>query len=278
MSFSKAIGGFIELEEPGAGTFHEDSIKLNSGRSCFEYILLSKKPELVYLPKFTCDAMYEILIKLNIKYVPYDIDERLEIESDLQIGELELLVYTNYFGIKDQYVNKIVKQYGKKVIIDASQSFYMPAIEGCNVFYSPRKFFGVPDGGYLYTNNKIEQMFPKSISKNGLIHLKKRTLLGPEQAYADFCMNEERIANSSIEFMSEKTLKILNNIDYEEARNKRLSNFEYLNENLKEEDKIKFETTNNSGPMVYPVYFDKEKREQLIRKRIFIERFSLFDL
>ena len=42
MNSFKPIGGFFEVEPRGTGSMHDETIKMNSARSCFEYLLLYK--------------------------------------------------------------------------------------------------------------------------------------------------------------------------------------------------------------------------------------------
>lgn len=99
----KEIGGYLELELEDRGDFlHSDGICLNSGRNALEYILISCSGiSKIWIPYFTCEVILEPIRKLNIPYSFYPINERLEIEGLLQLGESEYLLYTNYYGIKD---------------------------------------------------------------------------------------------------------------------------------------------------------------------------------
>jgi len=56
----KEIGGFFELELPlRKKIFHEDALKLNSGRNCLRYILESQTIERVYIPDYTCNGQMQ---------------------------------------------------------------------------------------------------------------------------------------------------------------------------------------------------------------------------
>ncbi len=61
---------------------------------------------------------------------------------------------TNYFGIKDEFITSLSKQVSN-LIVDNAQSFFSNPIENIDTFYSPRKFFGVSDGAYLYCDTRI---------------------------------------------------------------------------------------------------------------------------
>ena len=119
----KAIGGYFELELSEGSEYHQEAIALNSGRHCFEYILRLRKYIKVYIPYYTCEVILEPINKLGIKYEFYHIDERLEPQFDFSnLQEGESMLYTNYFGLKDEYVNSIPQK--QNIIIDDYQSFF----------------------------------------------------------------------------------------------------------------------------------------------------------
>ncbi len=146
------IGGYFELELPHFPEIHSEAIALNSGRFCLEYILRCRNYKKVYVPYFTCDSAIEPIVKLGISYEFYHIDKNYRIVEDINLLENEALMYTNYWGLHDDYCWKLVSKYKKQLILDYTQAFFSRPIDGIDTFYSCRKFFGVPDGGYLYTD------------------------------------------------------------------------------------------------------------------------------
>ena len=152
----KAIGGYFELELNRGVEYHKNAIKLNTGRNCLEYIIKTSGIQKIYIPAYTCNVIMEPIIKLKIKFEFYNIDENLEPIFNKDLSVNEALLYTNYFGIKDKSVKKLARIYKKKLIVDNSQSFFSKPYNILGTFYSPRKFFGVPDGGYLYCKKKID--------------------------------------------------------------------------------------------------------------------------
>lgn len=63
-----SIGGYFGLELQKKKEYHQNAIRLNTGRNAFEYILRAKNYTKVYLPYYTCDVMLEPINKLNLKY------------------------------------------------------------------------------------------------------------------------------------------------------------------------------------------------------------------
>ena len=151
----EAIGGYFSLELPYKEEYHKGAIRLNTGRNCLEYILRSRNYKKVHIPYYTCDAILEPFKKLGTDYSFYHIDQNLELTEDILLEVDEGLLYTNYFGLKQSYVMKLSTKYGQQLIVDNTQAFFATHIEGIDTFYTCRKFFGVADGGYLYTDAGI---------------------------------------------------------------------------------------------------------------------------
>ena len=144
-----AIGGYFELELSHMDGFpHDDGALLNSGRNALEYVLRSlPNVRMLWVPYYTCKVILEPLEKLNVEYSFYHIDSRLELDRTIDLQNGECLLYTNYFGIKDEYVRTLAKRYGSSLIVDNAQAWFAEPIEGVSTIYSPRKYVGVPDGG-----------------------------------------------------------------------------------------------------------------------------------
>src|SRR5690606_12558742 len=144
--------------------FHSEAIHLNTARNAFEYILRAQEYKKVYIPYYTCDVMLEPIKKLNLQHEFYHVDERFEPLFDYgNVAGEEAFLYTNYFGLKDGFISKLAPDC-RNLIVDNSQALFADPIEGVDTFYSPRKFVGIPDGAYLYSNKKISQQLPKDVS------------------------------------------------------------------------------------------------------------------
>lgn len=269
----KSIGGYFELELDIKSKldFHSDLIALNTARNCFEYILLKKKYDVVHIPYFTCDVLLEPLNKHKISYKFYDVNDDLEPILDFDIVQKnEVVLLTNYFGLKSNFIENIVQ---KKVnfIVDNSQAYFTKPIIGIDAFYSPRKFFGVADGGYLYTDTFIDHEFEIDRSYERISHLIKRIELGAENGYADFKRNDASLENQPIKKMSFFTSKILNALDYESIASIRQKNYRYLHDHLKHTNKLQLPISDFDVPMIYPYRIENANglRERLIQNKIF---------
>lgn len=272
MSSYNSIGGYFALEQsPPKRVLHDDAIFLNSARACFEYILRAQNIRHIYIPKYTCDVLLEPLVKLSIPYTFYSVNISLELENIIQLDEGDFIIYTNYFGIKDKYCDHLSTVYGSQLILDCSQAYYYPPPKTSHTFYSPRKFFGVPDGGLLYTKLKLKDKFEVDTSFNRFSHLIKNIDLGPEAGYKDFKNNEASLIMQPIKQMSKLTRLLLGNIDYNYAKNKRLDNYSYLHKKLSQTNLLEQQLLEVKAPMVYP-YLPKNEisKHNLLSNKIYV--------
>lgn len=280
----KAIGGYFEIEETGAGVFpHEHGILLNTGRNALEYVLRSL-PDVnkVYLPYYTCEVVLEPIKKLALNYSFYHINENFEIAEDISLGQGEYLIANNYYGIKDSYIRRLAEYYGDRLIVDSSQAFFAPVLPDIKMFYSARKFVGVPDGGIAYgVDAELSIRLEQDNSVTRTEHLYTRRDKGAEAGFTSYQANEKKLDGQPILKMSEFTKKILFNIDYQTIRQKRWENFKFLHKALQELNLLRLPVDEQSAcPMIYPFYSNSLfSRDTLIKNKIFIARYwsNVFD-
>lgn len=270
----EAIGGYFSLELPLREEYHKDAIRLNTGRNCLEYILRARGYKKVYVPYYTCEAVMEPINKLGIQYEYYHIDIHFEIRDRFTLKADEALLYTNYFGLKQRYVEQLAEKIGERLIIDNTQAFYAKPIAGIDTFYTCRKFFGVADGAYLYTDKLLDEVFLQDESYDRMAHLLKRIDLSAEQGFADFRKVDDGLDNQPIRRMSKLTKRILLSIDYEAAAKKRRENYLMLHEVLGEDNNLVLPLDEDAIPMVYPFLVPiNGLREKLIGNKVFVARY-----
>ena len=270
----EAIGGYFSLELPQREEYHKHAIRLNTGRNCLEYILRVRGYKKVYVPYYTCEAVMEPINKLGIPYEYYHIDIRFEIRDRFTLKEGEGLLYTNYFGLKQRYVEQQATLYGQRLIVDNTQAFYAKPLSEIDTFYTCRKFFGVSDGAYLYCDKELDEEIEQDYSYDRMAHLLKRIDLSAEQGFADFRKVDDGLDNQPIRKMSKLTQRIMRSIDYEEAAKKRRENYQMLHEVLGEDNKIQLSLDEDAIPMVYPFLSPiNGLREKMIENKVFVARY-----
>ena len=263
-----SIGGYFGLELPIGRAWHKGAAALNSGRNALQYLLLSKLPSKIYIPQFTCAAIAEAVSKLGIAFERYDIDEAMEPIFDFgRVADSEVFLYTNYFGLKNHFVQRLPIR-GCKVIVDNAQSFFSPRVNNLDTFYSPRKFFGVPDGGYAYggTVRQLERDF----SSARTAHLLVRHDESAQAGYTTYLANEELFSSLPIRSMSTLSSRILDSIDYAEVIIKRRKNFQQLHDELSSYNDLPIDDDCERVALTYP-YLSKDfkLRERLQSYKIF---------
>jgi len=274
---TRAIGGYFGLELANhKNLYHDHLTRVNYGRSALEYILRAKGYKKLYIPYYICDVILQPLIKLNVEYEFYHINTNLEPKVD-HLEDHSALLQVNYFGLMNNRLPALKEKYSE-LIVDNSMAFFSKPIQSIHCFYSPRKFFGVPDGGFAFIDSENpETIRTKDISFHRTSHLLKRLDVGPEKGYDDFKNNELASNNPPLVEMSRLTEKILRSIDYQAVIEKRNDNFACLHSHLQPYNEFTpiIEQSFIHGPMAYPFLKKGNSglRRYLIENRIYVAQY-----
>lgn len=272
----KSIGGFFSLELPinSKGELYPTAIKLNSGRACLEYVLRLHNYSKIYLPFYTCQVVLDTIQKVGMEYEFYHVNTCLEIANPINIGHNEVLLYTNYFGLKDDYIIKLSKKF-HNFILDNSQAFFFKPIEGFDSFNTCRKFFGVADGAYLFTTLNSKLDIPQGFSSNRMNFLLDRLDKSPEEAFSEFHDSEKLIDCGCMTKMSKITQAIMSSIDYETIAKRRFNNFTRLHQQLGNVNELSCTLKKGEVPMVYPFLMKNNDilRAKLIAHRVYVAKY-----
>ena len=281
----KEIGGYFELELTDRGNFpHNDGVLVNSGSNALEYILRSLGDvKCVWVPYFTCSIILKPFKNTGISYKFYHINEQLELSNKISLDDGEYLLATNYYGIKDAYISKLVEKYDRHLIVDNAQAFYTKAIQKVPTIYSPRKFSGVPDGGIACgVDARLIDTFDTATSFDSCSHLLKRYDLGAAAGYDDFKSHDAALSANSIKRMSCLTQALLCSIDHERVKTARKENFAVLHNALGKTNRLKMDVyENNDCPLVYPYWVPNGRnlKAHLIQNKVFCATYwpNVFD-
>jgi len=276
-----AIGGYFSLELNDAIERHAQALHLNAGRYALEYILKARGYRKVYLPYFICDSVLQPITRLGVEYEFYHINEQLEPAIQLNPKDDEAVLYVNYFGLKNRFASTFCFRY-HHAILDHTQAFYSAPVSSCedkdiqcDTFYSCRKYFGVPDGAYLYTDCLLNEELPQDESYERMTFLTKRIDRSPQEGYADFHANDKHLSNVGLRRMSKLTQAMMSGIDYTAKANRRLRNFHLLDQSLRYSNHFKWELESDTVPLVYPYLVENgaTMRQHLIDNQIFCARY-----
>ena len=277
----KAIGGYFSLELNDGSERHANALRLNAGRYALEYILKARKYRKVFLPYFICDSVMEPINRQNVEYEFYHINEKFEPTTKLSPKDDEAVIYVNYFGLKNRYADTFCYVY-RNTILDQTQAFYSEPGNKygnhnlqCDTFYSCRKYFGVADGAYLYTDCRLPEELPQDESFGRMTFLTKRIDRSPQEGYTDFHANDEALSKVGMCRMSKLTEGIMRGIDDSAKANRRIHNFLVLDKALRSSNRFKWNMDYGTVPLVYPYYVEHgtHLRQYLIENQVFCARY-----
>lgn len=267
---NQEIGGYLELEHLISRPYYPHLKKINTGRHALLYVLKAKKIHTLHLPSYLCDSVSAVCEQNEIKTREYAVDGDFLPVIDKPPAAGEALLLVNYYG---QLTDELIFEYKKKwdrIIVDHTQAFFQKPLLGVDTFYSCRKFFGVPDGAYLYTDKQITEELERDVSKERMKHLLGRYEGRAFDYYQDFQDHERFFRQESLKKMSLLTENLLGAVNYGWVKMVREENFQILYEALQVKNRLKLRKP--IGPFAYPFYFTKgeEVRRELARRHIYI--------
>ena len=275
MSGLREYGGYLSLERVTIGSHPwENYYSFQSARAALECLLDSlKNLEYLYVPYYICDTVLRVIQKKNIELRFYHIDEDLLpiIPCDLKANDILYIV--NFFGVIDDKIAKFISSDADlRVILDCSQSLFT-TIKSDNILgtiYSPRKFLGVPDGGFLHTLEIVH--YPDlydNLSIRRMSHLVNRLSHPASFGYDDFVHAEETFMNCDPKRMSHLTDMLMRTIDYSSIRKIRRTNCNVYSTHLTKY--MLNEISPEAVPLCLPVFPKNNKlKTKLITERIYL--------
>ena len=242
----REIGGYFEWEMAyGCSELHtENTLVLKNGRSCLALLLRRERPKIVWVPYYICDGALEPLRRNAVEIRFYGLDEDLEIAGNLpELSKHDRLVYVDYFGLKSDYVQRLEEQYQENLWVDQVQAFFqLPGEKSAYRFNSARKFFGVPDGAYLYFPESVEVTTAEDLGLSAnndyhLEHLTKRLEGKTLEGLSVFQKNEQN-GSGKIALVSSIGRAMLQRIDYSRTATVRQRNYRHLHSALGQNNRI----------------------------------------
>lgn len=265
----KEIGGYLELETYRQPVLHGNAIALNCARNALAYLIEAKKIEKIYLPYFICDSVSNVCKKYNTKIRYYKISgDFLPIITETQKDEW--LYVVNFYGQIPRDVLEELSMNYRRIIIDNTHDYFASPIQGVDTLYTCRKFLGVSDGAFLYSDIELDRELPQDESFERVRYLLGRFERTASEFYTESVENNNFFDNEPIKKMSKLTMNLLRSIDYEYVQNCRNNNFALLNSKLKDINKLNVMTYNS--PYMYPFFTDDSEKikNALLKNKIYI--------
>lgn len=264
------LGGYVELDNYHMPMLHEGAIALNCARNALAYVLRARNIRKLWIPKLICDSVVGLCQREGVSFTFYSIGLDFLPVQEVSLGENEWFYFVNYYSQFDNVkISEYVTKY-KRVIVDQVQSYFQSPIAGVDTLYTCRKYFGVTDGAFLYTEKVLNQKIPVDESFERMQYLLGRYERTASEFYSEYVANEERFATEPIKQMSRLTQNLLHGIDYEHVKGVREENFRYLHKELGEINYLQINEL--SGTFMYPLLLANGAaiRKQLQNKKIYI--------
>ena len=263
-------GGYIEYENYLGKCFHNEALGLNCGRNCLAYLIETKGIKKIYLPYFLCISVENVCKKYHVEIQYYNVDINFIPKIKYKIKQDEWLYIVNYYG---QIKNEIIREWKEKypnLIVDNSQAYFQMPVDDVDTIYTCRKYFGVADGAFLYTDKQKSEGLEQDYSYERMHFLLGRYEKGASEFYSEYVANNEQFQNAPILKMSKLTRNLLNGINYSGVEELRTENFTVLHNLLEKYNLLKLSIP--KGAFMYPLYIKNGAmiRKHLLEKKIYI--------
>lgn len=265
----RTFGGFLGLEPVGSGHGPYHGVPaLSTGRSCLRFILEAMRPRRVHVPFYVCDTLLAPLRAAAVEFRFYTLDHRLAPAAPPDgVSEGELYVCVNYFGLMGGLAATLGARFGERVVVDDVQAFFRRGTKDTWSFNSARKFFGVPDGAYLYGPVDTLPKMPPAAPM--VAHLTDRVGGDRGRAYRLFRHHETSL-DAELRGMSELTAKLMEEIDFDGIAARRRANYRALDGLLGTRNRLRLSLGEGDVPLYYPFLGSVPLREELIRRGVYV--------
>lgn len=265
----KEIGGYMGMEQYHLPMLHDGMLPFNCARNCLAYLIEKKHIKTIYIPRFLCDSVSNVCKRYQVEVQYYSIGLDF-LPKDLE-PKLNSWVYiVNYYGqISNSVLFKQKEKY-EYIIVDNVQAYFQEPVEGVDTIYTCRKFLGVTDGAFLYSNIKMDEAIPMDESFERTNYLLGRFERNASEFYYEYTKRELEFDSVPVRKMSKLTNNLLHSIDYNTVAKKRTDNFYFLHSNFSKINKLNLVIP--KGAYMYPLYIENgEKiRCKLQKEKIFI--------
>lgn len=150
------------------------------------------------------------------------------------------------------------------------QAYFDAPVPGVDTIYTCRKFFGVPDGAFLYTDARLQEALAQDVSFGRMTHILGRYDTCASEHYERYTQNERNLETIPLRHMSRLTENLLRGIDYDRVKAKRTENYAYLAARLSGINCLTLHQT--LGAFAYPLWLSNGAavRQRLIAEKIYV--------
>lgn len=240
---------------------------------------LGSSEKIVLLPAYTCDTVITPFKELGWKciYYPVDLQLRIDVDTTMDLynqSRATLIVVHPYYG-KDLDAEEIalletIHEKGCKTVVDQTQCIFSSQRLQCVDYYvgSFRKWCSIPDGGYL--ESKVRQnLFDGELVENEEFVALQRDAMYLRGLYFRSDVEEiksisRRLNKMAVNMtdrniaphsMSALSVKLLKKEDLQQNQERRLTNYLFLHNHLKNLDGCQIVCENLEDVTSAPLYF-----------------------
>ncbi len=266
----REIGGYIELDTYQLPMLHDGALALNCGRNALAYLLKARNIKRLWVPKFICDSVTGVCEREEVPYSFYSIGLDFLPAQEIPLGEGEWFYLVNYYSqLDNKKIAEFVNKY-QRVIVDHAQSYFQEPLDEVDSLYTCRKYFGVADGAFLFTDARLDDELPQDESFERMHFLLGRFERTASEFYSEYVANNDLFVTEPIKRMSKLTENLLHGIDYERVKAAREYNYLYLHKALGSINGLRL--GEKPGTFMYPLLLENgaEMRKKLLQKKIYI--------
>lgn len=263
-------GGYIELERFKGNILHSDGIALNCGRSCLGYLLEAKKVQKIYLPYFLGETVKHTVDRYGVGIEFYHIDKDFKPIMEFEVYEDEFLYLVNFYGqLSEEYIRQNIEK-NRNIILDNTQNYFANPIREIHTIYICRKYFGVPDGAFLYTTFENINEYERDIVNDRMQYLLGRFEENASKFYEGYRYSNEYFEGKPVRRMSLISENILRALNYEDIKVRRNENWEYVSDRLSKYNPL--QPVKTEGPFAYPLLISDgmEVKKKLAEKLVYV--------
>lgn len=276
-------------------------IFFKSGRNAIKALarLLKNGRAKVLLPAYTCETVILPFIDEGYEIGYYGINSDLSINEDSLLShtkafEPDVILFHSYFGFDTlsvaQRVIKELHDSGITIVEDITQSVFSGHFIECADYYvsSLRKFLAIPDGGVLFSKNKLDisniQSPDKALVRTAVEAFDQKkeyiTVSQDDALKARFRdgyvrLNQMISNNDLLISISPESLRIFDSCDINAIKRKRRENYERLKSVVGKIDGVRLvvpESIDATSPLYLPVYTLGERKslqEYLAQNKVY---------
>jgi dTDP-4-amino-4,6-dideoxygalactose transaminase len=216
---------------------------LATARSAVKLLVRALRPPNVWVPSYICGVVIEAINEHGVRVRFYPVDESLNIANQdwlAQIRPGDLAIFVDYFGFDNWTTcGAEAKARGACIVEDACQAMLNEHFSPHSdyIFFSPRKFIGVPDGGILIAANNAQlpdsNLLPAPadwflLALKASIRRAEFDRFGGDRDWSEMFQYTESSGPIEPYRMSDVSAGILQVIDWSEIKKRRRQNYRAL--------------------------------------------------